>query len=405
MHKEFDVIVVGAGMIGTTIACLLAKLGLRLALIDDRPLAGWSAKTDHPRVSAINPAVIRLLEHIDIWDSIRQKRISLYTKMQVWDAQTDAYIFFDAMDMGKPMLGAIVENTAIIDSALERLRSNYLVSVLETAKIINLQHRGEQVSVTLENNHEPLRASLVIGADGARSAVRELSTIETDFHDYEQQAIVAPVSLEKGHQETAWQCFTETGPIALLPLEDGRCSLVWSCDHPKSEYLMGLSEQSFCEALSAVFEHKPGKVIACGKRFAFPLQQRHAKRYFKDKCVLIGDAAHTTHPLAGQGANIGFMDAVALAEVIEEAISKGQSFNRHTVLRRYERWRYGENQLVLGLMKGLQSLFSRPDTTTKTLREIGVNVTDKITPVKYQLARYAMGLSGDLPKICRNDWF
>jgi len=403
MQKEFDVIVVGGGMIGVTVACLLTKLGLRLALVDHHPFTDLSVENNCSRVSAINPAVIKILEHIDIWDSIQHKRGSPYTKMQVWDEQTDACIFFDAIKMGKPMLGTIVENTAIIDSALERLRQNYLVSVFEKVNISSLQHEGEQVSVTIDNSNDQLRASLVIGADGAQSIVRKLSLIETDFHDYEQHAIVSTIYLEKDHQKTAWQCFTETGPIALLPLKDGRCSLVWSCDNQKWEFLMKLSKQSFCEELSTILENKLGKVLACGERCSFPLHQHHAKRYFKEKCVLIGDAAHVTHPLAGQGANIGFMDATVLAEVIEESLHKGKSFNRHAVLRRYERWRYGENQLVLGLVKALQCLFSHSNPTTKILREVVVNLTDIMMPVKYKLSSYAMGISGDLPKICRDN--
>ena len=192
-----------------------------------------------------------------------------------------------------------------------------------------------------------------------------------------------------------------TGPVALLPLDDGRCSIVWSCDREYAEELLNLDEEAFCTRLSAIFQNQPGLINASEPRLHFPLRQHHAEQYISTDIALIGDAAHITHPLAGLGANIGFMDAASLSQIVEWAAGRNLKISRQSVLRRYERWRKGENTLVLNTMKGFKELFGSPSSTAKSARRTGIGIVDSLPPLKNQFARYAMGLAGDLPDNCK----
>lgn len=400
----FDLVIVGAGLVGATAACLFAKQGLRVGLLDSKPIADGQAdkqtgKTDS-RVSAINIASMNIFQALDVWQAMLDKRVSRYRAMQVWEDGSDAAISFDAQLFGKPQLGFIIENSVMVSALIEKLRQNYNVSIMQGTTLSQRQvHKDKLVLVTEDN--KSLECGLLIGADGAQSKVRELCDIDTASFDYGQDAIVTRVTTEKRHQQTAWQSFLPTGPVAMLPLQDGRCSIVWSCDRDHANHLMDLPDDAFCTALSGYFEQQLGRVLDCDERFRFPLRQYHAAHYISKCTALVGDAAHITHPLAGLGANIGFMDVAALAEVIDIARAKGQNIANHSVLRRYERWRKGENALVLSMMKGFKTVFGQTHEPVKTARQLGLNLVDQVPPLKAQFAKYAMGLSGDLPKICK----
>ncbi len=413
MDNTFDVAIVGAGMVGTTLACLLAKQGFKISLIDHGSLPNWQSG-DENRVSALNQGTIRILQYIDTWSSIQKKAACAYSKMRVWEEHSLASISFNAEELGYPDLGYIVDNNAVISTLGERLRQNYQVSIFENKKINQLQVHDTSVSLEVEMNTDDrpdstpitdilqIRANLVIGADGSQSIVRELCDIQTRFHDYEQQAIVTTVTLEGDHQNTAWQCFLDSGPVAMLPLQDGRCSVVWSCDNEKANTLKQLSDGDFCAGLSRVFQSSIGKVIHCSERRLFPIRQHHAEQYLAKRVALIGDAAHTTHPLAGLGANIGFMDAAVLAEIIQKARANGKNIGNQSILRRYERSRKGENARVLALMKTMQTLFASRYSGVKMARQIGLDAVNQIPAIKNQLALHAMGLGGDVAEICQS---
>jgi len=340
---------------------------------------------------------------LEVWQSILEKRVSPYQAMRVWENDSDATISFDAMDIGQQNLGFIVENSVIVSSMIEKLRQNYNVHMFESCTLVEREiHKNKLMLVT--DSRISVETSLLIGADGAQSEVRKLCEIDTEIFDYTQDAIVTQVRVEKNHQNTAWQNFLPTGPVAMLPLQDGSCSIVWSCDRAYADELMELPDDAFCTSLSNCFRQRLGKVLECGKRFRFPLRQHHATQYISKFTALVGDAAHTTHPLAGLGANIGLLDVAALAEVIDTARGKGRNIANHTVLRRYERWRKGENALVLGMMKGFKTVFGYPGEPAKVTRQLGITVANQIPPLKRQFEKYAMGLSGDLPKICRDNF-
>ena len=398
--QKFDVAICGGGMIGITAACLFTRQGLRTALIDQNALAQWSPETISPRVSALNIASINLFKSLGVWESISNKRISSYTNMVVWEDESNASISFDAASLSRPYLGCIVENCAIVDSIAEKLNQNYHFEKFENTALLNIEYADKGLGLQLDNG-STLNCTLLVGADGAQSRVRELSNIDTAFFDYDQEAIVTSVTLAQSHQDTAWQAFLPTGPVALLPLDDGRCSIVWSCDRKYAEALLNLNEKEFCTRLSAIFESQPGFITACSPRVHFPLRQHHAEQYISTNTALIGDAAHITHPLAGLGANIGFMDAASLSQVVESATDRNLDISRQSVLRRYERWRKGENSLVLNTMKGFKELFGSSLPAARFTRQTGIGIVNRLPPLKNQFARYAMGLAGDLPDNCK----
>ena len=404
MPDRFDVIVVGAGLIGAASACLFARQGLRVGLVEARE-AGASAGQDE-RVSAVNLAVGNLFRALDVWPGIDPGAISPYHAMKVWDRNSPAKISFLAADLGEQCLGYIIENRLMIAAMMEKLQQNYNVTIMHGTEVnaIEAHANGRGVGITLSGglSGEQFETRLLVGADGTRSRVRELCGLQTRFSDFAQDAIVTTVSTSRDHRATAWQCFLETGPVAMLPRADRRCSLVWSCDRDAAEQLAHLSEAEFRARLEPLFFDQLGEITDCQPRQRFPLTQHHASRYIADSVALIGDAAHVTHPLAGLGANIGFVDAAALAEVVEQAHTHGRDIGRHSVLRRYERWRRGDNALVLAMMEGVKEIFGSPLSAAKAARSSGMNLADSVAPVKRLLAKYATGLYRDMPQVCRS---
>ena len=399
-NTSFDVVISGAGMVGATAACLFAKQGLKVGLLDSNSVADWQPDVTYPRVSSVNIASVNLFKWLEVWQSIVDKRVSPFHAMHVWEEHSEASIHFDAPALGQPNLGFIIENNAITSSLIEKLRQNYNVRIMDSSALSERRIHKDKLILATENG-ESIECSLLVGADGARSRVRELCEIDANPFDYEQDAIVTSVSLEKSHQNTAWQSFLSTGPVAMLPLQDGRCTVVWSCDREYAEELMNTTDEAFCATLSSIFNQHLGRILDCNDRFRFPLRQHHAAHYISRFTALVGDAAHITHPLAGLGANIGFMDVAALSEVIDAARNKNQPIANHTVLRRYERWRKGENALVLGTMKGFKTVFGQSSDTVRYIRQFGFNLADQVPPLKSGFAKYAMGLSGDLPAVCQ----
>ena len=397
MSGKFDVIVVGAGMIGGAAACLFARQGLEVGLVESRALKRCAEEDE--RVSAINPAVCQMFKALDVWAGLDPAAVGAYHAMKVWDRNSSAKISFDAAEIGQACLGYIIENRAMIAAMLEKLRQNYNVKIMDETGLEEIERGGTRLRVVLSG--EAVETRLLVAADGARSRVRQLCGIQTRFSDLAQDAIVTTVSTARPHRRTAWQCFLETGPVAMLPRGDRRCSVVWSCDRDKTDEIMRLKDAEFCARLAPLFADALGEIADCRPRRRFALAQRHASRYIADSVALVGDAAHVTHPLAGLGANIGFVDAAALAEVVEQAHSRGRAIGQHSVLRRYERWRKGDNAVVLAVMKGFKEIFGSSRATAMAVRSTGMNLANSIAPLKITLAKFATGLYGDMPAVCR----
>ena len=403
---QADLIIVGAGMVGSALALALQDQGLEILLVDGSPLSVKPFDPQaafEPRVSALSVASQRILERLGVWEGIAARRVCPYGEMQVWDGSGTGQIHFSAASVHAESLGHIVENRVVQDALLERLHDSS-IGLLPGARLEQLRRSGEGWLLSLNDGRE-LRAPLVIAADGANSAVRRLAGCATREWDYLHHAIVTSVRCAKPHQATAWQRFTDDGPLAFLPLAgpagEHWCSIVWSVTPTEAERLMALDDAGFRRALGFAFEHRLGEVLQADPRLCIPLRQRHAKRYVEDGLALIGDAAHSIHPLAGQGVNLGFLDVAVLAEVLLHAMQRGERLSDVKVLSRYERRRMPHNLAMMAAMEGFERLFQADPLPVRWLRNSGLNWVDDLPEAKALFVRQALGLSGDLPELAR----
>ena len=403
---QADLIIVGAGMVGSALALALQEQGLDVLLVDGGPLSVKPFEPHaafEPRVSALSVASQRILDRLGVWDGIAARRACPYGEMQVWDGSGTGQIHFSAGSVHAESLGHIVENRVVQDALLERLHDSP-IGLLPGARLEQLRRSGDGWLLSLSDGRE-LRAPLIIAADGANSAVRRLAGCATREWDYLHHAIVTSVRCSKPHQSTAWQRFTDDGPLAFLPLAgpagEHWCSIVWSVTPPEAERLMALDEAAFRRALGFAFEHRLGEVLHADTRLCIPLRQRHAKRYVEEGLALIGDAAHSIHPLAGQGVNLGFLDVAVLTEVLLHAAQRGERLSDVKVLSRYERRRMPHNLAMMAAMEGFERLFQADPLPVRWLRNSGLNWVDALPEAKALFVRQALGLSGDLPELAR----
>jgi len=406
MEMRADVLIVGAGMVGSALALALKDSGLEILLLDGSPLSVKPFDPQaafEPRVSALSAASQRILERLGVWDGISARRASPYRDMQVWDGSGTGQIHFSAASVHAEVLGHIVENRVVQDALLERLHDCDM-GLLANARLEQMRRSGDDWLLTLADGRK-LRAPLVIAADGANSAVRRLAGCATREWDYLHHAIVTSVRSSQPHQMTAWQRFTDDGPLAFLPLErDGQqdwCSIVWSTTPEQAQRLMLLEEEDFCRELERAFEGRLGTVLSADSRLCVPLRQRHAKRYVAEGLALIGDAAHTIHPLAGQGVNLGFLDAAVLAEELLHACERGERLADVRVLSRFERRRMPHNLGLMAAMEGFERLFQADSLALRWLRNTGLKSVEQMPEAKALFVRQALGLTGDLPELAR----
>ncbi|MDR0279738.1 MAG: 2-octaprenyl-3-methyl-6-methoxy-1,4-benzoquinol hydroxylase [Paucimonas sp.] len=406
MDMRADLLIVGAGMVGSALALALQHSGLEILLLDGSPLSVQRFDADapfEPRVSALSAASQRILERLGAWEGISARRTSPYSDMHVWDGSGTGQIHFSAASVHAEALGHIVENRVVQDGLLERLHDSE-IGLLANARLERMRRSGDEWLLTLADGRN-LRAPLVIAADGANSAVRRLTGCETREWDYLHHAIVTSVRCARPHQTTAWQRFTDEGPLAFLPLSrDGKqdwCSIVWSTTPEQAERLMALPDEAFCAELERAFEGRLGQVLAADPRLCVPLRQRHAKRYVAEGLALIGDAAHTIHPLAGQGVNLGFLDAAVLAEVLLAAYERGERLADVRVLSRFERRRMPHNLALMAAMEGFERLFQADPLPLRWLRNSGLKWVEQMPEAKALFVRQALGLSGDLPELAK----
>lgn len=404
MH--FDIVVVGGGMTGSALALGAGQLGWKVALVESAPGSrltvfppSASAVDDfEPRVSAISVASQRLLAQLGSWGRVTQTRHRPYTAMDVWDGEAIGRIRFDAAELGVPALGTIVENRHLVRGLFEALAESDVTCLDDQTVEAMVRDDADGWQLKLSGGKE-LSANLVVGADGAHSRVRQWAGLPVREWDYDQQAIVCTVQMEKPHQNTAWQRFTPTGPLAFLPLQadgpegDGHfCSIVWSQDSLQARRLMALDDAPFKSQLEKALEGRLGQVQAVSKRHGFPLRQRHSKNYVSPGLALIGDAAHTIHPLAGQGANLGYGDVIALLAELEKGRQRNLSPGELMLLQRYQRRRKGDNLAMMAAMEGFKQLFARDELPLRWLRSTGMRWLDRAGPLKNRVAAEAMGL-------------
>ena len=388
--REFDVAVVGAGIVGLAAACCLADKYTRVALINNAPYSAWQPEDDYGlRVSAINPASINLLDQFGAWQSVRSMRACVYRAMHVWEQSSDTQIDFDCQETSRPMLGAIVENQVLLTALHDCINRHSNIEQFNQASLLHLSSISDS-SVLLElDNGERLTAALVAGADGQQSKVRESIGVDNIRTYYQQQGLVCTVKTELAHQHTAWQCFTEYGPLALLPLDENICSVVWSVTEDKCDELIGLSYDQFNHELTHNFENKLGQLELISTRKAFPLQGAQASHYIDHRVVLLGDAAHAVHPLAGLGLNLGLADVQCLSDLLHKS---DRPLGSERVLRQYERARKSENVLMQKSLEGIDILFREQRGVLRRIRSTGVDMTNKLLPLKLLFMRHALGV-------------
>ncbi|MCL6270286.1 FAD-dependent monooxygenase [Sansalvadorimonas sp. 2012CJ34-2] len=404
MGREFDIIVLGGGISGAAMALALADTPLSVALVDTSALEPVEHDgTFDARVSALTEASRHLLNNLGAWERMVEQRVSPYYGMEVWDAAGTGTIKFSARELAVSRLGHIVENNVTRGALLEKLATTS-VHMMGGLEVQGLKKKGDQVELKLWDK-SLLHARLVIAADGANSRARGWASIPMREWDYLHHAIVTTVETEKPHKDTAWQVFQHTGPLAFLPLpsENGRnyCSIVWSQIPDEARRLMGLPDEEFCELLEQTIEGKLGRILSCEKRHKFPLRQRHARQYHRGHVVLVGDAAHTIHPLAGQGANLGLLDVASLAGEIKRACERDEDFASKMVLDRYQRSREGHNLAMAGIMEGLQRIFDSDNMLFSWLRNTGLNIVDHLPVLKQEIVTRAMGIKGEIPELAR----
>jgi len=416
---DIDVIVVGAGAVGGALALALARDGFEVAVIEAREPKPWRRDEEVDlRVVALAPDARELLDDLGVWASIMSSRVGPYRHMHVWDASAPGELHFDAAERGEASLGWIVENKLVQHALWRALQEDGLcgsggsrdapafgetrgTSIAASAaptrarihcpgEVVEIEDRADGVTATLADGTR-LRAKVLIAAEGAESSVRTKLGIAFDGRDYGQRAVVAHVATERPHEGTAWQRFQPGGPLAFLPLVDGRSSIVWSLPETEAARMLALDDDAFRRELGCAFDFRLGAITATTTRAAFPLRMRLAQRYVEGRCVLAGDAAHVVHPLAGQGMNLGLRDVACLRSVLLEARERGSDIGASHVLRRYERERRSESTLAAYSLDGIERVSSTDHTLFAGLRGAALATANTVAPLKRLLQGVAAG--------------
>jgi len=403
--KDYQIVIVGGGMVGSALAASLANSDISIALIEpnvaqqtpqiDLSSEGSSCADFDTRVSAITAQSEALLSKLGIWDMISAQRKSAYQGMTVWDAEGTGEVNFNANELHVPCLGTIVENREIVWALQQRVEQASNITIIRDY-VSHIDNQDEQgLTPIFLASGTSLKTQLLVGADGALSRIKQWGEFGNTEWDYQHHALVATIELEQSHQATAWQRFRPEGPLALLPLAAGNdktCSIVWSTNEEECQQLLALGDEAFCQQLGLAFEQRLGQIVNVGPRAAFPLRQRHAKNYVVPGIALVGDAAHTIHPLAGQGVNLGFKDVAALSEEILRAHKAGLTLGELSSLLRYQRRRQADNLLMMGAMEGFKRLFAAQQPMIRLLRNQGMRLFNRAAAVKQHVVMQAMGL-------------
>ncbi len=402
MKEKFDVVIVGGGMVGAAVACSLGGSLLKVAVIENSPPAPYAPEQPHDmRVSALSIASKNILETVGAWEGVVNRRFCPFRRMRVWETAGDTEFCSD--DINYPELGYIVENRVTQLALLERLQAFDNIELICPVSIKKINYvTGNPGEVELEDGRI-LSANVLVAADGGQSRVRQTVGLGVTSWDYKQHALVIYIETAYGQQDITWQRFLPSGPQAFLPLTGHYGSIVWYNSPDEVNRLKTLSFEALKGELVAAFPDCLGQVNNVLGVASFPLKRQHAQSYVKPGVVLVGDAAHMINPLAGQGVNIGLLDAAALGEVLLEAAKEGLDPGSLTVLKRYEKMRRNENLKMMTVMDIFYQVFSNEVLPLKLIRNLGFGLAERILPAKNKVMRSAMGLEGKLPKLARGE--
>jgi 2-octaprenyl-3-methyl-6-methoxy-1,4-benzoquinol hydroxylase len=402
MKENFDVVIVGGGMVGAAVACSLGGSPLKVAVIESTLPEPFSPDQPHDlRVSALSIASKNILETVGAWDGVVKRRLCPFRRMRVWETAGDTEFCSDDIDY--PELGYIVENRVTQLALLERLQDFANVELICPAAINKINYSAGKPTALELGCGRVLSAKVLVAADGGQSRIRQTVGLGVTSWDYQQHALVIYIETDYGQQDITWQRFVPSGPQAFLPLTGHYGSVVWYNSPDQVSRLKALSDEDLLRELTKTFPDCLGKVNAILGTASFPLKRQHAQSYVKPGVALVGDAAHMINPLAGQGVNIGLLDAAALAEVLIDANKNGLDISDVAVLRRYEKMRRNENLKMMTVMDVFYRVFSNRVLPVKFLRNLGLGLAERILPAKNKVMRNAMGLEGNLPKLARSE--
>jgi 2-octaprenyl-3-methyl-6-methoxy-1,4-benzoquinol hydroxylase len=401
MQNEYDVLIVGGGMVGATLGCALGGSRLRVAVLEDAPPPAFAPQQPHDlRVSAVSIASASILKTVGAWKGVVSRRLCPFRRMRVWEEKGD--VEFKSEELNEPVLGYIVENRIIQLAALDRLKDFANVDLLCPVKTRQIDYAPGGSTVELEDGRI-IKGRLLVAADGGFSRVRQAAGMGVSGWDYEQHAFVLTVETAYGQQDITWQRFTPTGPLAFLPLDGPHASLVWYNTPEEVKRLKSLPDDELMPELLDTFPSCLGEIKAITARGSFPLKRQHALGYVKEGVALIGDAAHMIHPLAGQGVNIGLLDVAALAQTLIGAQRGGKDIGAAKVLSEFEAMRRHNNLLMMTTMDLFYRVFSNASLPLKFVRNLGLGLAERLKPAKKIAMRYAMGVGGSLPKLARGE--
>lgn len=408
MSVDFDVLIVGGGMVGASMACALSPLPLRIGVIEAVPFRSASQPSYDDRAIAMAYGSRKIIESIGLWSALNNQ-VTAIKKIYVSDRGHCGVTRIDSRSEAVPALGYVVENRvmgAVLGPALAEHKNVELICPAELSALaldaghahVTIRHAGITTTLT---------ARLVIAADGGNSVSRNLLNIDTRHWDYHQTAVIANVTPSQFHDHVAYERFTDSGPVAILPNapagsdDPNRCSLVWTVQRGDEARVLGLSDEQFLAELQQRFGYRLGKMQKVGRRNAYPLSLVRAKEHVRPRMALIGNAAHTLHPIAGQGFNLGLRDVAVLADVLAAACHNKEDIGTLPVLQRYAEWRTWDHRRVIGLTDSLARLFSNPLLPVAAARNAGLLALDLLPPLKKMLTRQTMGLAGKLPRLAR----
>ncbi|KAF3980590.1 MAG: 2-octaprenyl-3-methyl-6-methoxy-1,4-benzoquinol hydroxylase [Methylococcales symbiont of Iophon sp. n. MRB-2018] len=402
MNKEFDIAIIGGGMVGATAGCCLGGSKLKVAVIEQ--IIPHSFALDQPhdlRVSALNIASQTILQQIGAWKGVLNRRYCPFKRMRVWETAGDTE--FNCKDINRNELGFIVENRIIQLALLDRLAELDNIELIAPATIKKIDYDGIQPTAIELDDGSKITAKVIVAADGGNSRVRKLVNIGVTSWDYKQHAMVISIETDYEQQDITWQRFLPSGPQAFLPLSGNCGSLVWYNSAEVIKRLKSLSNKALIAEISAAFPKCLGTIKQVLAVSSFPLKRQHAQQYIKTGVALVGDAAHMINPLAGQGVNIGLLDAAVLAEVLIDAHVKGEDLADMGVLNRYEEMRRNKNLGMMTVMDAFYRVFSNDTMPLKFIRNLGLGMVERVFPAKNKIMRIATGLNGKLPKLARGE--